>query len=104
MFPEQFPGRGKVAALKTRPETVLADVGEVMRLAGYQQALPADRDTNAQATGLTSPRSTETQYAVERRALTHGPCGRTWNFLHEAKGLRPRAPRWAVLAERVNTL
>ena len=36
MIPEQFPGRGKVAALKTRPETVLADVGEVMHLAGYQ--------------------------------------------------------------------
>src|SRR4051794_15666067 len=45
MIPEQFPGRGKVAALKTRPETVLADVGEVMHLAGYQDALPRDRDT-----------------------------------------------------------
>jgi hypothetical protein len=45
MIPEQFPGRGKVAALKTRPETVLADVGEVMRLAGYQDALPPDHDT-----------------------------------------------------------
>src|SRR5215208_6854414 len=45
MIPEQFPGRGKVAALKTRPETVLTDVGEVMRLAGYQDALPRDHDT-----------------------------------------------------------
>ncbi|MGH2615888.1 MAG: DUF362 domain-containing protein, partial [Thermomicrobiales bacterium] len=45
MIPDQFPGRGKVAALKTRPETVLSDVREVMHLAGYQQALPADRDT-----------------------------------------------------------
>jgi len=45
MIPEQFPGRGKVAALKTRPETVLADVGEVMHLAGYQDALPRDHDT-----------------------------------------------------------
>ena len=45
MIPDQFPGRGKVAALKTRPETVLADVDEVMHLAGYGQALPADHDT-----------------------------------------------------------
>ncbi len=45
MIPEQFPGRGKVAALKTRPETVLSDVREVMHLAGYQEALPLDRDT-----------------------------------------------------------
>lgn len=45
MIPEDFPGRGKVAVLKTRPETVLADVGEVMHLAGYQQALPPDHDT-----------------------------------------------------------
>jgi uncharacterized protein (DUF362 family) len=45
MIPHDFPGRGKVAVLKTRPETVLADVGEVMRLAGYREALPADRDT-----------------------------------------------------------
>jgi uncharacterized protein (DUF362 family) len=45
MIPEQFPGRGKVAALKTRPETVLSDIGEVMHLAGYEEALPRDRDT-----------------------------------------------------------
>jgi uncharacterized protein (DUF362 family) len=45
MIPEQFPGRGKVAVLKTRPETVLSDVREVMHLAGYQQALPAAHDT-----------------------------------------------------------
>ena len=45
MILEQFPGRGKVAALKTRPETVLADIGEVMHLAGYQDALPRDHDT-----------------------------------------------------------
>jgi uncharacterized protein (DUF362 family) len=45
MIPEQFVGRGKVAALKTRPETVLSDVRDLMHLAGYQEALPADRDT-----------------------------------------------------------
>jgi uncharacterized protein (DUF362 family) len=45
MIPENFPGRGKVAVLKTRPETVLSDISEVMHLAGYEQALPKDRDT-----------------------------------------------------------
>ena len=45
MIPEQFPGRGKVAALKTRPETVLADIGEVKHLAGYEEAQPRNRDT-----------------------------------------------------------
>jgi uncharacterized protein (DUF362 family) len=40
-----FPGRGKVAILKTTPETVLEDVGQVMRLAGYQDALPKDKET-----------------------------------------------------------
>lgn len=40
-----FPGKGKVAILKTRPETVVEDVREVMRLAGYQEALPKDKDT-----------------------------------------------------------
>ncbi|HET7037335.1 MAG TPA: DUF362 domain-containing protein [Thermomicrobiaceae bacterium] len=40
-----FPGRGKVAVLRTRPETVLDDVGQVMTLAGYQDALPRDLDT-----------------------------------------------------------
>jgi uncharacterized protein (DUF362 family) len=41
----EFPGKGKVAIVKTRPETVLEDVREVMRLAGYQDALPKDKDT-----------------------------------------------------------
>jgi len=40
-----FPGKGKVAILKTRPETVVEDVRQVMRLAGYQDALPKDKDT-----------------------------------------------------------
>ncbi len=41
----EFPGKGKVAIVKTRPETVVEDVREVMRLAGYQDALPRDKDT-----------------------------------------------------------
>jgi uncharacterized protein (DUF362 family) len=45
MIPRDFPGRGKVAVLKTTPDTVLDDVGEVMGQAGYQAALPADKDT-----------------------------------------------------------
>ncbi len=45
MIPKDFPGRGKVAILRTRPETVLEDYARLMRLAGYQAALPRDRDT-----------------------------------------------------------
>ena len=40
-----FPGKGKVAVLKTRPETILDDVGRVMQLAGYQEAPSKDLDT-----------------------------------------------------------
>lgn len=40
-----FPGKGKVAILKTKPETVLSDTARVMQLAGYEQALPKDKDT-----------------------------------------------------------
>ncbi len=40
-----FPGKGKVAVLKTQPGTVLEDIRQVMRLAGYQDALPRDKDT-----------------------------------------------------------
>ena len=35
-----FPGKGKVAVLKTQPSTVLADYARVMELAGVRQALP----------------------------------------------------------------
>lgn len=45
MISKDFPGKGKVAILKTKPDSVLEDVGEVIRLAGYQDALPADKDT-----------------------------------------------------------
>jgi uncharacterized protein (DUF362 family) len=40
-----YPGKGKVAVLKTQPDTVLQDIGAVMRLAGYEQALPKDKET-----------------------------------------------------------
>ncbi len=43
--PSTFPGRGKVAVLRTSPETVLDDIGRLMRLADYQQALPKDAPT-----------------------------------------------------------
>jgi uncharacterized protein (DUF362 family) len=35
-----FPGKGKVAVLKTSPETVVADYARVMELAGVREALP----------------------------------------------------------------
>jgi uncharacterized protein (DUF362 family) len=35
-----FPGKGKVAVLKTNPTTVLDDIQSTMNLAGYQEALP----------------------------------------------------------------
>jgi uncharacterized protein (DUF362 family) len=37
--------RSKVAVLKTSPETILEDYGELMRLADYKNYLPDDRDT-----------------------------------------------------------
>jgi uncharacterized protein (DUF362 family) len=40
-----FPGRGKVAILRTRPETVVEDYGRLMRMVDYEGALPRDRDT-----------------------------------------------------------
>jgi len=41
----EFPGKGKVAVLKTTPETVLDDIEKVMRLAGVEQALPHSNPT-----------------------------------------------------------
>ncbi len=35
----------KVAVLKTHPQTVLTDIGRLMSLAGFEQALPKDRTT-----------------------------------------------------------
>ena len=34
----------KVAVLRTKPETVLEDVGKVMRMADYAQELPKDKE------------------------------------------------------------
>lgn len=43
--PSNFPGRGQVAILRTRPETVLEDYARLMRLAHYQDNLPKDKET-----------------------------------------------------------
>jgi len=40
-----FPGRGKVAVLKTSPKTVLEDYACLMELAGVGEALPQDKET-----------------------------------------------------------
>jgi uncharacterized protein (DUF362 family) len=42
---EDFAGRGKVAILRTSPETVLEDYARLMDLAGVGDALPQDRET-----------------------------------------------------------
>jgi uncharacterized protein (DUF362 family) len=40
-----FKGKGKVALIKTTPATVLDDIQRVMKLAGFDQALPTDNRT-----------------------------------------------------------
>jgi uncharacterized protein (DUF362 family) len=40
-----FPGKGKVAVLKTTPATVLDDIESLMKLAGFEQALPPQNRT-----------------------------------------------------------
>jgi len=45
MEPKQFSGRGRVAVLRTTPDTVLEDYRRVMQLAGVEEALPKDKDT-----------------------------------------------------------
>lgn len=40
-----FPGKGKVAVLKTSPETVLEDIERLLILAGVEQALPKNITT-----------------------------------------------------------
>lgn len=45
MANKDYPGKGKVAVLRTRPETVLDDYERLMELAGYREALPKDKDT-----------------------------------------------------------
>jgi uncharacterized protein (DUF362 family) len=41
----KFPGKGKVAVLKTSPRTVLDDIEQLMQLAEYKSALPKDNIT-----------------------------------------------------------
>jgi len=38
----EFPGKGKVAAIKTSPETILCDIESLMNLAEFQNSLPKD--------------------------------------------------------------
>jgi len=45
MAVKEFPGRGKVAVIKTSPETVLEDYQRLMHIAGYEEALPKDKET-----------------------------------------------------------
>jgi uncharacterized protein (DUF362 family) len=40
-----YPGRGKVAILRTTPDTVLDDYARLMELAGFREALPRERET-----------------------------------------------------------
>lgn len=42
---KSFPGRGRVAILRTRPETVLDDYSRLMKLANYEASLPKDETT-----------------------------------------------------------
>ena len=41
----EFPGKGKVAVVKTSPETVLDDLEKVMKLADFEGALPKENRT-----------------------------------------------------------
>ena len=45
MSPKTYPGRGKVAIVRTTPETVLDDYARLMDLAGYQNILSPDITT-----------------------------------------------------------
>ncbi len=42
---KDYPGRGKVAILKTTPDTVVEDYAHLMELAGVRDALPRDKET-----------------------------------------------------------
>ena len=41
----EFAGKGKVAVIKTSPDTILDDVDKVMQLGDFQSALPKDKQT-----------------------------------------------------------
>lgn len=45
MIEKDFHGRGKVAILRTSPETVVDDYGRLMRLVDYQENLPKEKET-----------------------------------------------------------
>jgi len=45
MIEKDFPGRGRVAILRTSPERVLEDYGRLMRLLHYQENLPREKET-----------------------------------------------------------
>jgi len=45
MTKRDYPGKGKVAIVKTSPETVLEDYARLMELAGFREALPPENDT-----------------------------------------------------------
>ncbi|MFC2015561.1 DUF362 domain-containing protein [Chloroflexota bacterium] len=45
MIDKDFPGRGRVAVLRTQPQTVLEDYQKLLKLADYEAALPKDKET-----------------------------------------------------------
>ena len=45
MIDKNFAGKGRVALLRARPETVLDDYRRLLKLAEYEKALPKDRET-----------------------------------------------------------
>ena len=45
MTGKDYPGKGKVAIVKTSPETILEDYARVIELAGFREALPLENDT-----------------------------------------------------------
>ncbi len=45
MIDKNYPGKGRVAILRTRPETVLDDYRRLLKMAEYETALPKDKST-----------------------------------------------------------
>lgn len=45
MIAKDFPGRGRVALIRTKPETVLDDYQRLLHLAQYEASLPKDKET-----------------------------------------------------------
>jgi hypothetical protein len=76
----QFPGKGKVAVVKTTPETVLEDYARVMELAGFREALPAG-PTTALKINISwqtwYPACSSTPWQIEGAALAVG-LGALW--------------------------